>query len=186
MRHPQRKIISDKLTLEKCGKTLQECYVLLDERGARKLDHRGIFALVSAAPEFEGLGAWNQNLLVTSYEWQRGLRERGQREDGFEISVSKTIEAPAEFLYVFFSDQSKRNKWLEAPVTITKATAFKSLRATWQPDGTRLSVELYNKGPAKTQVVVQHQKISSAKEAGQKKTFWKKKLTELAALWKAR
>src|ERR1044071_290578 len=108
-----RKIISDKLIVEKTGKTMEDWFKILDKRGAKKKTHPEIFKLVSDEKGLESLGQWNHNLLTTTYEWNRGLKERGQRNDGFEVSVSRTFNKPVKILFEYWSDEKKRLSWLK-------------------------------------------------------------------------
>ncbi len=175
----ERSIITDKLVIAKTGKTLEDWFVVLDKKGAAAMKHAGIFDLVSSIKGLAPLGQWNQNLLTTTYEWNRGLKERGQKEKDFEISVSKTVNVPLPLLYAYFNDTALRRKWLKAAVTIRKATENKSMRVTWSDNSTSLSIDFYAKGLDKAQVVVQHQKIPDSGMAGEMKIFWGEKLTEL-------
>src|SRR3954447_16369763 len=109
----KREIITDKLVVEKTQHTMEEWFKLLDKQGAKEMKHPGIFKLVSNIPALQPLGEWNQNLLTTSYEWSRGLKERGQKGDVFEISVSKTLEVPVSKLYKAWLEEKTRNSWLE-------------------------------------------------------------------------
>jgi hypothetical protein len=95
----ERKIITDKVVVEKTGKTMEEWFAVLDKKGAKKLNSRGIYDLIRSVGGLGSLGEWNQGLLSTSYQWSRGLRERGEKADGFEISASKTIAVPVGELY---------------------------------------------------------------------------------------
>src|SRR6478672_11183864 len=94
-----RSIITDKVVVEKTGKTMAEWFDVLDRKGAKTLDSHGIYELIRSIDGLAPLGEWNQGLLSTSYQWNRGLRERGEKKDGFEVSVSKTIKAPFSVLY---------------------------------------------------------------------------------------
>jgi hypothetical protein len=175
-----RNIISDKLLIEKTGKPLEHWYKLLDKKGAKKLPHVAIFKLVSEIAELKSLGQWNWNLLSTSYEWSRGLKERGQREKDFEVSISKTIAAPVAELFNAWIDPAARNRWLgREKITIRKSTPSKSARITWSDGETSLSVDFYPKAADKSQVVVQHQKIGGSSEAAELKTYWAEKLEKL-------
>jgi len=178
----ERAIITDKLVVSLTQKTMEDWFVLLDEKGARSMKHEEIFDLVSSIKGLQLLGQWNQNLLTTSYEWSRKLKERGQKKDGFEISVSKTFPVPVAMLYQSWTDESLRKKWLKTTgFEITTATENKSVRIAWS-DGTRVSVELYVKGEAKAQMVVQHMKIPDAELASAAKAFWSEQLEALKAL----
>jgi hypothetical protein len=179
MKKSERNIITDKLVVEKTGRTLEDWFIVLDKKGAKKMKHADIFDLVSNTNGLEALGEWNQNLLTTTYEWNRGLKERGEKEGGFEVSISKTIAVPIHVLYSSFTDDKLRIKWLKEKMTIRKATENKSARITWSDNETSLSVDFYSKGADKSQVVVQHQKIKDSKMAAQMKEFWGEKLEEL-------
>lgn len=179
----ERQIITDKLVFPQTGKTLEEWYLFLDGKGAQKLSHKEIFTLVQKVPGLVSLGEWNHNLLTTSYEWSRGLRERGQKEDGFEVSVSKTITVPVAILYQSFIDERLRVRWLAGhSLLVRKATENKSVRITWSDGDTSLSVDFYSKGVEKSQVVVQHQKIKTVEQSIELKAFWGERLTALKAM----
>jgi uncharacterized protein YndB with AHSA1/START domain len=168
----QRNIISDKLVIEKTGKPMEDWFKLLDSKGAQKLAHVQIFDLVGKTPGLKKLGLWNQNLFTTTYEWSRGIKARGQREKGFEISVSKTVSVPLGLLFQVWMDDSLRKKWLKEKITIGKSTESKSARITWSDGETSLSVDFYSKGKGKSQVVVQHMKIPDSIKAAELKEFW--------------
>jgi uncharacterized protein YndB with AHSA1/START domain len=178
----ERNIITDKLVVQKTGSTLEHWFSKLDSMGAKKLSHANIYKLASSIEEIQMLGEWNLNLLATCYEWSRGLKERGQKEDGFEISVSKTVSVPVEVLYETFTDIKLREKWLKEKIEIRKSTENKSARITWLADGTSLSIDFYKKSEEKSQVVVQHQKLTTREKADEAKDFWAGKLDDLKKL----
>jgi uncharacterized protein YndB with AHSA1/START domain len=180
----QRKIITDKLVADKTGRTMAGWFDVLDQKGAKKLDHAAIFDLVASIDGLKPLGQWNQNLLATTYEWDRGLKERGARADGtIEISVSKTIAVPVEVLYAALVDDELRAKWLpDETITFRKATLNKSARITWSDGVTSLSVDFYDKGNTKSQIVVQHIKIPDAETAAGLKQFWAAALDRLRSV----
>ena len=178
-----RSIITDKLVVEKTGKTMEEWFKVLDKKGAKEMKHTEIFAMIRSIKTLEPLGEWNHNLLTTTYEWNRGLKERGEKANGFEIGVSKTVTVPIEVLYNYWIDDQLRNKWLKGEnITIRKATLNKSARITWSDGETSLSIDFYPKGDNKSQVVVQHQKIKDAGRATELKTYWNKMLDILKTL----
>jgi uncharacterized protein YndB with AHSA1/START domain len=177
----ERAIITDKLVVAQTGKTMEEWFAVLDERGAQKLAHAEIFDRVASIDGLKPLGQWNQNLLTTTYEWNRGLKERGQKEDGFEISVSKTIKVPISELFRSWVDNKIRKDWLDEEITIRKSTENKSARITWSDSVTSLSVDFYPKGEGKSQVVVQHLKIPDSDMAKAMKEYWGEKLDKLKA-----
>ena len=178
----ERSIITYKLLVAQTGVTLAEWFRHLDSLEAKKMAHADIFNLVASIEGLKPLGQWNQNLLTTSYEWDRGLKERGQKGKDFEISVSKTVNVPVEVLYNAFVDQKLRKKWIDGKIEITKQTENKSARALWSDGNTRLSVDFYAKGDAKSQIVVQHLKIPDSTTAAAMKQFWPARLDALKSL----
>jgi len=182
----ERAIITDKLVVEKTGMTMEEWFRFLDKKGAKNLTHKDIYEITGKTKKLEALGEWNRNLLTTSYEWSRGLKERGEKKDGIEISVSKTVNVPIDILYQSFTNNDTRKKWLKNKIVIRKATENKSARITWSDNITSLSVDFYSKPNNKSQVVVQHQKIASASEASELKLFWQRILDELKLFLESR
>jgi hypothetical protein len=182
MPQKERNIISDKLLLEKTNKPMEIWFEFLDKKGAKKMSHAEIFNLISNTEGLKPLGQWNHNLLATTYEWNRGLKERGQKENEFEISLSKTIAVPVEILYNSLVENKVRNKWLNEKIVIRKMTFSKSARITWNDNETSLSVDFYLKGENKSMIVVQHLKIPDSKKSAQLKEYWTVKLAELKKL----
>lgn len=175
----QRSVITDKVVVAKTGKTIAEWFVILDEKGGKQLDAHGIYALIASIEGLQPLGEWNCGLLTTTYQWDRGLRQRGEKADGFEISVSKTIAVSVAMLYAAWIDDGLRAKWLPENITITKSTENKSVRVLWSDGATRLSVDLYPKGADKSQMVVQHMKIPHSEMAAEMKEYWAERLDRL-------
>jgi hypothetical protein len=179
----KRNIITDKLVVEKTGRPMEDWFLEIDKKRGNKTDPGEIYKIVASVKGLEPLGEWNTNLLATTYSWDRGIRQRGEKEGGFEIGVSKTIAVPLNVLYQGFLDDKCRVKWLgKEKIEIRKATENKSARITWSDGETSLSVDFYAKGNSKSQVVVQHQKIKTAEESEEKKVFWAEKLEKLKAL----
>jgi uncharacterized protein YndB with AHSA1/START domain len=177
-----RSIITDKLVVPKTGKTMQEWFAIMDKKGAKKMTQTEICQLVNTMAGLEPLGEWNQNLLATSYAWDRGLKERGEKQDGFEIGVSKTIAAPIGSLYDAWFNDKIRKRWLAEPISFRTSSENKSMRINWSDDKTILSVNFYEKGEGKAQVVVQHLKLGGIDEANEMKEFWGKALNFLKEL----
>jgi hypothetical protein len=178
----ERAIITDKLVVEKTGKAMETWFKQLDKKGAKLMKHIDIFNLIGTTEGLKALGEWNQNLLTTTYEWSRGIKGRGEKEGGFEVGVSKTINVPIDLIYNSWLDHKTRNKWLKEKIEIRKATENKSARITWADNKTSLSVDFYSKGAAKSQVVVQHLKIPDSKMAAEMKEYWGKTLESLKTL----
>lgn len=151
----------------------------LDKKRAKEKSHAEIFEMAGTIDRLSKLGEWNLNLFVTTYEWNRGLKKRGQRNDGFEKSVSKTINASAKDIFHAWINKGIRRKWLsENDITIRKSTTDKSIVISWKDDST-VRVELYDAGNGKSRVVVQHMKISGSVKAEALKSFWISQMNNL-------
>jgi uncharacterized protein YndB with AHSA1/START domain len=171
--------IGNEALKEKTGKTWREWFEVFDKAGAQTLIHKDIVAIAQSA----GLGQWWAQMVSVGYEQERGLRVPHEKPNGFEISVSKTIDVPVGTAYMMFQDPKMRKRWLREPeVEIRKATMNKSLRITWTDRKTSLSVDFYSKSANKTQVAVQHQKLESAKTARKMKDYWADQLEQLKNL----
>lgn len=171
--------IGDDAVKAKTGRTWGEWFALLDKAGARTLNHKQIVALLS---ETHSLGPWWEQMVTVGYEQGRGLREKHQGPRGYEISKSLTVAAPVTRVFRAFQNQTERAKWLAHPgITIRKATPHKSLRVTWVDGKTSLEVGFYPKGARKTQLAVQHSKISTAARAMRLKGYWAAQLERLRA-----
>jgi uncharacterized protein YndB with AHSA1/START domain len=171
--------ISSEAVHAKTGKTWAQWFALLDKAHAQSMSHKEIVAVISRKHD---PGPWWRQMVAVTYEQARGLRAKHEKSDGFEISRSKTIKAAVDDVYEAWGNARRRAQWLPgAKLTIRKATENKVLRVTWG-DGSNVEVSLHAKGATKTQIVVQHGKLPSARAAAQQKAFWGDAFDRLAQL----
>jgi len=169
--------MSDEAVQAKTGKTWKEWFAILDKAGASKLSHPEIVKYLSTE---QAMGPWWQQMVTVTYEQARGLRARHQKPSGYEISVSRTLNAPVAKLFKAFADEKLRDGWLaEDGLTIRKATPNKSLRMTWIDGKTSVAVSFVAKTSDKSQMVVQHGKLPNATASAKMKTYWSKALDRL-------
>ena len=143
------------------------------------MSHKDIVAFLATKHD---LGPWWRQMVAVGYEQAKGLRAKHEKPDGFEISRSKTIKAEVGEVYEAWGNARRRALWLSGvKLTIRKATENKILRVTWT-DGSNLEVSLHPKGATKTQIVVQHSRLKSARAAAAQKTFWGEAFDRLARL----
>lgn len=183
--------ISDAAVKKATGCTWERWCTALDRAGCRDMSHKEIVAAVGKiSPKLDG---WWRQMVTVGYEQARGLREKHQKPDGWSISVSRTIGVPVGDLFKAFKDTRTRRRWLDlaapgagaaggADIVIRKATLNKSLRITWADGATHVEVNLSRKGPGKSQVALQHDKLSSAKAAAAKKKYWAGQLDGLKGM----
>ena len=171
--------MSDEAVKAKTGKTWKEWFAILDKAGATKMTHQEIVKYLSAK---QGVGPWWQQMVTVTYEQARGLRDVHQKPGGYEISVSRTINAPLSKVYHAFANDKARNAWLaEDGLAVRKAAPNKSMRVTWNDVKTSLEISFLSKSDNKSQVVVQHSKLPNAKASTTMKAYWGKALDRLRA-----
>jgi len=171
--------LSDEAVQAKTGKTWKEWFAILDKAGAKKMTHQEIVKYLNAK---QRVGPWWQQMVTVTYEQARGLREVHQKPGGYQISVSRTINAPIARLYHAFANDKARNAWLaEEWLAVRKATPNKSMRVTWNDVKTSLEISFLSKSDNKSQVVVQHSKLPNAKASTTMKAYWGKALDRLRA-----
>ena len=169
--------ISDATVKATTGRTWSEWFAILDDVGAVNLAHKSIVALLS---EHRRVGPWWRQMITVAYEQERGLREKHQTPEGFQISTSKTITAPVGAVFGAWASEEAREKWLKAArFNVRRATPGKSLRITWGDGTSSVDVNFYARGPEKSRVVVDHKRLASAGEVARMKAFWSEALDAL-------
>jgi hypothetical protein len=172
--------VSSDAVARRTGKSWAQWFALLDAAGAAELDHKGIVAVLA---QRHGVGPWWQQMVTVAYEQARGKNGNTASDDGFQVDVSRVLELPLAKLFRFWAEPAERNKWLaDDRFSIHKATASKSIRARWGRGVSRIDVDFCEKGPSKSQVTVQHNRIETSDAAEQMKAYWAKKIRALEAL----
>jgi hypothetical protein len=170
---------SDEEIRRRTGRGWEEWFDLLDEWGAPDHTHRETARWVAEQQGADPL-AWNVQAVVGSYELVRGLREVGEREDGFAISASKTVAVPVDRLYDAFVDESLRGRWLpDGDLRERTATKPKSARFDWGDGETRVLVAFEAKGEDKSTAALQHVRLADAAEAERMKAYWRERVSAL-------
>jgi hypothetical protein len=170
--------MSDAAVRVKTGKDWGEWFAILDAAGALQMSHKEIVAFL--VREYQ-VGSWWQQMLTVSYEKARGLRQKHEMIDGYQISRSKTIPAALGRLFAACLEEGERRTWLAEPgFTVRKATPGKTIRADWSGGHSRIEISFTGKGPDKTQVTVQHNKLTGAGQAEAMKAYWAEALVRLA------
>ena len=169
--------MSDDAVKAKTGKTWKQWFAILDKAGAKKLSHQEI---VKHLQTEHGVSPWWQQMVTVTYEQARGLRKPNERPDGYQISVSRTINVPVTDLYKSFATEKARLRWLaDDGLAVSTASANKTIRGAWNEVKTSLEISFLPKGNDKSQVVVTHSKLPNAKAAATMKAFWGKALDRL-------
>ena len=99
--------MSDDAVKAKTGKTWKQWFAILDRAGAKKMSHQEIVKFLNSEHE---VGPWWQQMVTVTYEQQSGLRKAHQRPDGYQISVSRTLNAPLRSVYQAFANEKPRRR----------------------------------------------------------------------------
>lgn len=171
--------VGGEAVLKATGRAWEEWLRVLDRAGAKTLPHREIAMLVSR--KFSIPGWWSQ-MVAVGYEQARGLRQPGQRADGFAASASRTVGMPLDKLFAAWSEPAQRSRWLpDAPVAVDRASQGKSMRMTWGAGGSRVDVHFEARGPGRSAVQIEHGKLPDVGAAARQKAYWGDALARLKA-----
>lgn len=169
--------MSDDAVHARTGRTWSEWFETLDGEGAVELAHPQI---VSILRNRYGVSDWWCQMVTVTYEQARGLRQKHEKVDGFQISRTKTYPIGVDFLIQAFRDPDLRGRWLgNTNLTIVSASAGKSLHAMLN-DRSSVEVSFTVRSHEKTQVTVTHRKLADAQAAEAMKAFWSASLERLA------
>jgi uncharacterized protein YndB with AHSA1/START domain len=173
---------SDENIRRRTGRGWEEWFAILDEWGAADRPHREIARWLAEQQGAVPL-AWNVQAIVGGYELTRGLREVGEKDDGFAVTASRTVAARVERLYDAFADRSLRDRWLaDGELSERTATKPKSARFDWGDGSTRVNVTFVARDDGKSTVALEHRRLPDAGEAARMKAFWRERLLALKAI----
>jgi hypothetical protein len=168
-------------TLAKTGRSWAEWIAALDAERAHSLPHAEIAAHLKT---HHGLGDWWSQMVTVGYEQAKGRRAAHQKPEGYSATASKTLAVPLPRLWAAWQEPESA-RWLGEPaLAVRKATPQKSLRITWLEESrpSSLDVNFYAKGPAKSQVTLEHSKLPDAESVARLKAYWAERLGRLQEL----
>ena len=162
------------------GRTWDEWFRILDDWGATERTHRDIARWLS---EEQGVpGWWAQNVTV-GYERARGMRARNQTTRGFEVSVQRTMRAPADRVSGAFTQARTRNRWLDRGSLTSRPSKPRRAAADFDAnDGSRVTIYLEERSSDSTTVLVSHSKLGGSGDVTARRVYWKERLAGLADL----
>jgi uncharacterized protein YndB with AHSA1/START domain len=164
------------------GRGWDDWFRLLDAWDATTHTHTEIARYVR--DEFGVDGWWAQSVTV-GYEWARGLRRRHEVPGGFQVSVTKTIDASAADVWRDFVEPRRRERWLEPGALRVRSgtgTLGKSARFD-APDGRLVHIWLDDKGD-RCSVAVTCEKLDGPEEVAAMRAIWRERLAALAERWR--
>jgi uncharacterized protein YndB with AHSA1/START domain len=171
--------VPDDAIRRRTGEGWEHWFDVLDDWGATDRRHGEIAAWLQ---EEHGVDGWGAQAITVSYERARGMREVGERADGFAVSASKTVAVPVERLFLAFADEEARRRWLpDGDLRERTALPHRTLRYDWEDGTTRVNVFFTAKGDAKSTATVSHERLADASEAARMKAWWRERVSALKA-----
>jgi|GEM_PF-269826 hypothetical protein len=179
-RHEAREVVLNRIgsvaVQRATTRTWEEWVVTLDAEGMRGKEHRDVVGHLLRAHE---LTSWWAQMVSVGYEQSRGQRVVHEPATGFEVSVSRSLEASASDVFRAFNDPARRN-WSTVRDYIVRTTiAPRSLRLG-MPDGTLVSVAIDRKGNTRCTVTVQQTKLADNAATDAARSYWRDALARLA------
>jgi len=92
-RQPQQPKISNEAVLKSTGKSWNQWFADLDAAGAANWPHKQIAKHVN---ESYGATLWWAQSIAVAFENARGLRDKHEMPDGYQIQREKRMSAPLE------------------------------------------------------------------------------------------
>jgi len=169
--------ISDESVLKSTGKNREEWFAILNEAGAKKMEHKDIAQWLKDNHTISG---WWSQMVTVQYEQELKGRKKHERPDGYQVSKSITMNFPVSKIYSAVNTLSSRKKWLkDSDFKITTANKNKAIRGKWIDGNTPIDFQFYSKDKNKTQVVVQQSRIATSNQAEKMKKYWDKNFSNL-------
>jgi len=168
------------------GRSWDDWVTLLDDAGARGLEHPAIVALAKEALEplgLENVWWWAQGITI-GYEQHIGRRLPGQRTDGtFSANASRTVAGSVDDALAAWCAVTDGLTSLVGQVVTQAPTTSASQRwRYWRcglADGSKVVVSVNESAPGKARVAVGHEGLATPEAVTEAKAFWKRLLSTM-------
>ena len=174
--------MSDEAVAARTGKAWPQWFDLLDQAGAECWNHKQIVAHLR---EGYGLGGWWQQMVAVSYEQARGLRDKHEQKDGYQIQRQRTIHVDVATAWQAWKNEGLRRRWLPEADRVSlrrERDDKREVRLDWVDGRTRILLGFRSAGEEKCVVGVQHSKLPDAAAAERSKSDWASRLDALREL----
>lgn len=169
--------LSDDSVRNATGRGWDDWFRILDDWGGIDQPHPAIARHVN---EVHGVPGWWAQTVTVGYERARGLRAVHQTTRGFEVSVSKTLDAPVELVRAAFADARHRDRFLEPGLLRSRSTTPRQQRLEVIGDGTTVTVFVAAKGSDRAVATVVHSGLSGSAAVDEARVAWRARLAALA------
>ena len=174
--------MSEEAIAKGTGKGWDDWFRIIDAWDGTSHTHTEIARYVNGE---HGIAGWWAQGVTVGYERARGMRAMNQRPgEGFEVSVSKTVDMPPLEAWRAFVEPKRRAAWLDLPLRRRTGTRTmgRSARFDVPSEGTRVNVLFDPKGEDRCVVTVTHVKLTGADDVAAHRSAWRERLGRLASL----
>lgn len=174
--------MSDASIRKGTGRSWDDWFRVLDAWGANSHTHTEIARHVR---DDLGVDGWWAQSVTVGYEWARGMRARNETPGGFQVSVSRTIDAEAIDVWRDFVEPRRRDRWLERGTLRLRpgtGSAAKSARFN-AADGRPVHIWVESKGD-RSVVTVTAEKLDGPDEVEATRGLWRSHLDVLVGRWR--
>ena len=173
--------ISIKAIVNHTGKSWDQWLEVFERIGASKLSHKEIAQTLHDLGE---AGDWWAQMVTVAYEQHIGRRIPGQDCDGnFAVSVGKTLDGSMEeVLARWTSLVAGAQDFSDIAISRGPETSQTEKWRYWRcglADGSRISVNIYQKSPGKAALSVQLERLESCEQVEHWRAYWKKRLASI-------
>ena len=110
----------------------------------------------------------------------------GEGVNGFAVSASRTIDAPAEAVFAAFDEPESRARWLPGVELVVRTTTPPRLaRYDWEGGSSRLVLGIEALEDGRSRVGLSHERLADNAERERLKPWWRERLTALKELLEA-
>jgi hypothetical protein len=96
------------------------------------------------------------------------------------VNVSRTVNVPVERLITALVEPGERERWFPgAPLRLRRPPTATTARFDWEDGSTRVVLGFTGKGPEKSAVGLQHERIPDVETASELRAVWRGRLDEL-------
>lgn len=183
--------LTDEACKEATGKTISQWQVALLEQGGTNLKRRDAIQWIH---ENGNKDAWWCTTIWVEFERAQGILQKDGLLEGYNICVTKTIQATLQDVYKELSNSKSWSQWFGDHVvvqvaegekfsddnqnfgTFLRVRPDKDLRFTWHSlssvSTTQVDLALAAKGPNKTGITLTHNRIQQREEADGLRVAW--------------
>ena len=171
--------VNDEAVVAKTGRTWDEWFAVLDGASAAKMAHRDIAATLH---EHFGVPGWWAQTVTVEYERARGMRDVHQTTRGYEVSVSRTIEAAPDGVWAAMTQPPLVARWINCPFRDRGSKQARTVRADFDGGTSNLMLGYSDKGIGRTQVGVTQSKLPDHNAVETQRAYWRAAIDRLEAL----